>query len=309
MSVQLKNQRQYLMHPTTQRINAITLLVLALTAAPVVGQITAFNYTGFLLDGGSPANGSNDLQFALYAAPSGGSPLAGSVTKTNQPVNNGVFVVSLDFGDVFDGSARWLEISARPGGSANEFTNTFPRQAITAAPYAAFANNGMPPGAITAFAGTNVPTGWLLCQGQPLSSAQYPRLYAAISTNWGGGYEWNGSTWIKQTTNDFNAPELRGVFLRGATGANTNAFADPDVQSRTNLLPGGTYGNRVGSFQTNQVQLHKHDVSSVVLYSGSVGIAAGGNYMYGHPPSIFTGNTGGNETRPKNAYVNYIIKY
>ena len=112
------------MHPITQRINAIILLVLALTAAPVFGQVTAFNYTGFLLDGASPANGSNDLQFTLFSVASGGSPLAGSLTKTNQPVNNGVFVVSLDFGDVFDGSARWLEISARPGGSANPFTNT-----------------------------------------------------------------------------------------------------------------------------------------------------------------------------------------
>ena len=62
---------------------------------------------------------------------------------TNAPmgVSNGLFVVLLDFGDgAFDGSARWLEIGVRTNGSRGAYTVLNPRQAITAAPYAVYAN-------------------------------------------------------------------------------------------------------------------------------------------------------------------------
>jgi len=297
------------MHLNTQRLNAITLLVLALASAPVFGQITAFNYTGFLLDGASPANGSNDLQFALYSVASGGSPLAGSLSKTNQPVNNGVFVVSLDFGDVFDGSARWLQISARPGGSGTPFTNTFPRQAITAAPYAAFANNGTPAGGVIAFAGTNPPAGWLLCDGSAVLRTTYARLFAAVGTAWGSG---DGTT-------TFNLPDLRGLFLRGVNGARTNFTnvgttpVDPDVFSRTSGLTGGNSGNTVGSLQADELFSHTHLQRTDRLgYNNASGAFKYSANLSSTPFENMSGmlqNTGGNETRPKNAYVNYIIKY
>jgi hypothetical protein len=40
----------------------------------------------------------------------------------------------------FDGSPRWLEISVRTNASAGPYTTLTPRQAITLAPYAAFAS-------------------------------------------------------------------------------------------------------------------------------------------------------------------------
>jgi microcystin-dependent protein len=284
-----------------------SLLILALTAATAFGQITAFNYTGYLLDGDSPANGSNDLQFTLYAVPSGGAPVGGSVTKTNQPVKNGIFVVSLDFGDVFDGAARWLEISARPGGSANPFTNTFPRQAITAAPYAAFANNGVPPGNINASASTTVPAGWLLCDGSPVSRTTYARLFAAIGTTWGSG---DGTT-------TFNLPDLRGMFLRGAGTSGNNKDA------------AGNYftGLTVGNFSNDKLQGHWHDISAradgamvgMTATAKSAGgtaamipqFASGSAYVAGtFAPDLTDGTPRtGNETKPASYSVNYIIKY
>jgi microcystin-dependent protein len=284
------------MKATAQHLHAITLLALALTSIPVFGQTTAFNYTGFLLDGATPANGSNDLQFTLYAAPSGGAPLVASLTMTNQPVNNGVFVVSLDFGDVFDGSARWLQISARPGGSANPFTNTFPRQAITAAPYAAFANNGTPPGNINASASITVPTGWLLCDGSPVSRTTYARLFAAVGTTWGNG---NGTT-------TFNLPDLRGMFLRGAgvSGNNTDAAGNNFT------------GSTVGTYQPDKLQAHQHSTYAAISY-GSDGSMAPSGLPNGHfSPTIATIADGANgtprtgtETKPASYSVNYIIKY
>src|SRR5262249_48776280 len=44
-----------------------------------------------------------------------------------------------DYGSVFDGNARWLQIAVRPGASTGPYTNVSPRQRILPAPYAIFA--------------------------------------------------------------------------------------------------------------------------------------------------------------------------
>ena len=102
----------------------------------VVG--TSFTYQGKLNVGGSPANGSYDLQFALYNALSGGSQVGSTITDTNVNVTAGLFTVQLDFGSVFDGTALYLQIGVRPGGSSGAFTTLTPRQALTATPYAVY---------------------------------------------------------------------------------------------------------------------------------------------------------------------------
>ena len=98
---------------------------------------TAFTYQGRLNEGGAPANGIYDLRFALYDATGGDSIVAGPVTNA-AIVANGLFTVTLDFGAVFDGHARWLEIAVRPSGGA-AFTTLVPRQPLTPAPQALFA--------------------------------------------------------------------------------------------------------------------------------------------------------------------------
>jgi microcystin-dependent protein len=199
---------------------------------------------------------------------------------------------------VFDGSARWLEISARPSGSANPFTNTFPRQAITAAPYAAFANNGMPAGAITAFAGTTVPAGWLLCDGSAVSRTNYARLFAAVGTTWGSG---DGMT-------SFNLPDMRGMFLRGAGTHATQAKA-----------AGGNFaGGNVGEFQADKMQAHKHDTGVAASpYKYFAAEYSAPYSAYSTPATSSSPVTDsangtprtGNETKPASYSVNYIIKY
>jgi microcystin-dependent protein len=263
-------------------------------------QTTAFNYTGYLLDGASPANGPTDFQFTLYSAVTNGTVLAGPTTLTNQSVNNGVFVVTLDFGGtVFNGSARWLEIAARPGGSGNPFTNSLPRQAINAVPYAIFANNGVPPGSVMAFMGTTVPNGWLLCDGSAVSRSGYAALYAVITNSSGAG---NGST-------TFNLPDMRGMFLRGVDG---NANRDPDKASRTAPASGGNSTNAVGSIQSDEFKSHTHQYqlnNDAALNFSSGTHAPRTPETTGLYTTVLTQNAGGSETRPKNVYVNYIIKY
>jgi hypothetical protein len=117
------------------------LLVAGLAAIPaqLIGQTTAFTYQGRLTDNGGPANGLYDLQFAIFASDSGGSNLTEPITTNNLGITNGLFTVTLDFGQgVFDGGGRWLEISARTNG-AIDFLPLNPRQALTSVPTVIFA--------------------------------------------------------------------------------------------------------------------------------------------------------------------------
>jgi len=101
-------------------------------------QGTAFTYQGRLMDGGSPANGSYDLRFAIYdSTNSPGTLIAGPLTNAPTAASNGQFTVILDFGtNVFTGADRWLEIAARTNGAAGGYTGLSPRQHITPVPYA-----------------------------------------------------------------------------------------------------------------------------------------------------------------------------
>jgi N-acetylneuraminic acid mutarotase len=115
-------------------------------------QGTAFTYQGRLNEGANPATGIYDLRFTIYDAANAGNAVAGSLTNSAVAVSNGLFTVALDFGSVFNGAARWLEIAVRPGGSASDFTTLAPRQPVSPTPYAMFATTAgtVPNGTITA---------------------------------------------------------------------------------------------------------------------------------------------------------------
>jgi microcystin-dependent protein len=199
-----------------------------------------------------------------------------------------------------------------------------------------------PPGTIVAFGGTNIPSGWLLCDGRPLTNAIYTNLFAAIGTNWGNGtLNTDGSP--SQGTG-FNLPDLRGMFLRGMNGSLTNApWADSEAATRTNRYAGNT-GNRVGSIQANGLSVHNHRWAQVATNSDvyyrdllswtnsqtsapttvlhpfvaggannsdpnqddSFGVWVNSVPLYTDPDSTVQRS---GETRPNNAYVSYIIKY
>src|SRR3954465_15159362 len=95
--------------------NSRFLLLLALALVPGLppsarAQGTAFTYQGRLLDHDSPAAGSYSLQFTLRSAPTNGPVVAGPLVVEPVDVTNGLFLASLDFGDVFSNSPVYLEI-------------------------------------------------------------------------------------------------------------------------------------------------------------------------------------------------------
>ena len=103
-------------------------------------QGTAFTYSGWLNDGANPANGTYNLRFALFDALTVGNQVGSPLTNSPVSVSNGLFAVTLDFGNQFPGANRWLEIGVRTNGSGG-FITLSPRQALTASPYAITAGN------------------------------------------------------------------------------------------------------------------------------------------------------------------------
>ncbi len=100
-----------------------------LCVSPVVAQ--PFTYQGVLRQNGQPVNGTRSISFKLFTAPTDGSQVGSTLTQ-NVNVQNGLFTVELNFGNVWDGSDRYLEISV---GS----TTLSPRVKINPTPYASYA--------------------------------------------------------------------------------------------------------------------------------------------------------------------------
>jgi hypothetical protein len=98
-------------------------------------QSTAFTYQGRLNNNGAPANGTYELHFTLYDSAGGTTVIAGPLTNSPTVVSNGLFTVTLNFGNQFPGENRWLEIGLRTNGGV-AFIPLAPRQQITSTPYA-----------------------------------------------------------------------------------------------------------------------------------------------------------------------------
>lgn len=128
-----------------KNIVLIVSIILTLTCGAVFAQTTEFTYQGSLKDGANPASGSYDFQFALFDA---GGGLNGFLAKNNVAVANGLFSVKLDFGNLFPGANRFLEIRVRQtGGGA--FTVLAPRQQVTTSPYSITSLNSAQLGGLT----------------------------------------------------------------------------------------------------------------------------------------------------------------
>lgn len=229
----------------------------------------------------------------------------------------------------------------------------------------------VPSGVVFPFSGSVAPSGYLLCDGSPVSRSVYSALFSVINTIYGNG---DGST-------TFNLPDYRYSFLRGSalnisvTGSgtagsnqatftahginrtgmrvrlssgalsglagstnyfaivvneNTLAFAstyanamsnsrisisgsnsaviiqweDPDITTRGAVSPGGSVTG-VGTRQEDQNISHTHSGSGYLINTGGSGLLNIGAFI--GPSSIPP--SGGNQSNPRNIYVNYIIKF
>ncbi len=117
---------------------------LATTTAQAQPLSSAFTYRGELSEAGQPSSGAYDFRFRVLDGQDSDTQVGPTLCVEDVSISEGRFATTLDFGDVFRGQRRYLEISVRTGGvgsCANDagFTTLLPRQELGATPYAIYA--------------------------------------------------------------------------------------------------------------------------------------------------------------------------
>jgi microcystin-dependent protein len=159
----------------------------------------------------------------------------------------------------------------------------------------------VPTGAVSPYAGTSEPTGWLFCYGQAVSRSTYAALFTAISTTYGSG---DGST-------TFNLPDLRGRVVAGQDdmgGTSANRLTDQTGGLNGDTL-GATGGSETHTLTTAQIPSHSHNVS---LDGGSTpsgaAVALAGASVTGSLATATAGSGNAHNNVQPTIILNYIIR-
>lgn len=108
-------------------------------------------------------------------------------------------------GNIANGSIATIKLSERA--TKQDIENGTAMRVVCADVVKQYFDLICPPGMISFFHATDVPEGWLLCNGATVSRTTYSRLFAKIGTKYGAG---DGST-------TFALPNLDGRVLQGTT--------------------------------------------------------------------------------------------
>ena len=255
--------------------------------------------------------GTNTTQIATTAfVASSFLPLAGGTVTGNVTLNA---QSDIRFADA--DSSNYVALQA-PATVASNLTLTLPAadgssgQALTTngSGALAFATiGGVPTGAVFYFAANTAPTGFLKCDGAPVSRSNYSALFAITGTTYGVG---NGTT-------TFNLPDLRGEFIRGwddARGidasrafgsAQSYATAKPQTTTATRLLGDGTT-TTIDASTTNPSAIGFTRISKTTegVTTGTIDSTGSGQEI-----DVLQGVIGDAETRPRNVALLACIKF
>lgn len=190
-------------------------------------------------------------------------------------------------------TAIFKEVSDLKGGDS-AFTDITVNNTVTVG---GAAYNFLPVGIVLPYASTTtIPSGWLQCQGQSVSTTTYSRLFAVIGYAYGG----MGA--------NFNIPNMKG---RAPIGIGQGNTAEGGTAGTTWTI-GTSTGTETHTLSQAELASHAHAMWSGGTYttvvggaSGIVGWAAGGGLT-----GYVTGATGGggahNNLSPA-LVLNYII--
>jgi microcystin-dependent protein len=141
--------------------------------------------------------------------------------------------------------------------------------------------------------------GWAVCDGADYNKASFPDLYKAIGDSCGA----DEST--------FHIPNYQGFFLRGV---DPKGAVDPDVLNRTPMYPGGSRKGAAGSIQgyatASPANKFMATLPHIPNHAFQTHKTTGKDTIWEDDVTRYcVADSGGDaETRPINAYVNFIIK-
>ncbi|MDR2426785.1 MAG: phage tail protein [Endomicrobium sp.] len=253
-------------------------------------------YTGRLKSYQTLVNDTVSMTFKLYYNETGGNSVWSS-NAVNVSVSSGIFTYVLKpTGVDWSKGDIWLELTvgtniltpreklmAQPysfhSATAEKLysNNEISIQIGTTTAYIGVSNNrmyfkllsssnieylGVPPGTVIAYAGTNIPAGYLLCDGREVAISDYPDLFASI-----------GSLYGTATSGKFKLPNLQGMFLRGY-GEQTQVYPQKDGVNST-VYKAAEMGQFQGDSIRNITGLHPG------MYGKADEYYSGANYVDG----------------------------
>ena len=142
-----------------------------------------------------------------------------------------------------------------------------------------------------------------MCNGATYNKADYPDLFNAIGTIYGG----DGTT-------NFKVPDFRGVFLRGLGSTSVTTTPGGTITAKSaglGIKQADGIRNIYGRFSARGFEPYELIAEGVFTWDQVNGLGAG--HQKG-PVVIFNFNANkivptSNENRPVNYAVNYYIKY
>ena len=270
--------------------NPLTGLPATLPGAAWFALISAMRVSVIKASGLTPASTPNPLQFLTALQSLAWMNDKSIITKlladsviTETKISDGVVSFAKLKSDAIATTQDALE------GTSNDVLMTPIR---TKEAISEFIPPAVPSGVMVPFAGTNVPDGWLLCNGAEVSRTTYASLFAAIGTKWGEGDGVSTFTlplFHKRFAEGTTNPDEVGTYVEaGAPNITGRAFgiqgtSSPSGSGAFTYSNGGTcYGTDPGNWRYGTFVLDASRISSI--YSDS------------------------ETTQPMSAYVLIIIK-
>ncbi len=244
------------------------------------------------------ANASISLTFEIYYKVASTEVQISTETQNLETDDFGIFSHVID--PTFQNNPNFANYQAYL--RITEGPTTISDEKLKHVPYAIAANNGVPSGSIMPFIGTEAPAGWVLCNGQSLTSITgAANLITILGSN--------------------NAPNLQGMFLRGTGTSPVNNQDGPALKGTQQDAFESHSHNDNFSIDNGGSHSHGYKDRDIKESSNSGDYADGdgtggrdserttdpaGNHNHGISGGVLA--TGGSETRPVNYGVHYIIK-
>lgn len=176
--------------------------------------------------------------------------------------------------------------------------------------------DAQPVGSIVAWPTASVPDHYLVCDGRAVSSKQFPRLYKLLGKKYGNGD--HAAAGVGSQC-DFNLPDYRGMFLRGA---DLGRGKDPDAGRELGSTQEYATARPRNNFEFDSLPPHEHGGGSTVQKrhdNTPSGLDSGGDEIDNSniipqvsrsagTPAMKTDKGGDAETRPINVSVTYAIR-